>query len=150
MNIPRHTIEIDTVFVTLLFLQNKTTGMKPPKSTREDVFVQYKLWLQSITGEGIIGEGKIKLLQKVSELGSLSAAAESVGISYRKAWEDIRKAERLLGYPLTEKHRGGRDGGKSILTPQAEKLLDAYGALKKDFSRNLDEVVETFKRRISE
>ena len=124
--------------------------MKPPKSTRNDVFIQYKLWLQSISGEGIIGEGKIRLLQKIAELGSLSAAAEVLGMSYRKAWGDIRKAEKLLGYPLTEKHRGGRDGGSSVLTPRAIRLLEAYNALKMDFSRNLDEAVTEFKRRISE
>lgn len=122
--------------------------MKPPKSTRNDVFVQYKLWLSSVSGEGIIGEGKIRLLQAVDELGSLSAAANSLGLSYRKAWGDIKKAEKLLGYELTEKHRGGKDGGKSVLTPAAARLLEAYRALQLEVNRNIDSAVHDFQKKI--
>lgn len=123
--------------------------MKPPKSTRKDVFIQYKLWLSSISGEGIIGEGKIRLLSEIAAKGSLSAAAESLGLSYRKAWGDVKKAEELLGYQLTEKHRGGKDGGGSILTPRAEKLLEAYNALKKELNRNMDDAFSDFQDKIN-
>ncbi len=124
--------------------------MKPPKSTRNDVFVQYKLWLSTISGEGIIGEGRIKLLQEISDKGSLSAAAEALGMSYRKAWGDIKRAEELLGYPLTEKQRGGKQGGRSELTPAAVRLLEAYQALKKEVNRNLDDATANFRRRMNE
>lgn len=123
--------------------------MKPPKSTRTDVFIHYKLWLSSVSGEGIIGDGKIRLLLEIAEKGSLSAAAEALGLSYRKAWGDIRKAEQLLGYPLTEKHRGGKDGGSSILTPQALRLLEAYQALKGEFNRHMDDAFQKFHDRIN-
>jgi molybdate transport system regulatory protein len=124
--------------------------MKLPKPTRNDVFVQYKLWLESISGEGIIGEGKVRLLKEIGLRGSLSAAAEALGLSYRKAWGDIRKAEALLGYPLTEKRRGGKEGGSSILTPQAVRLLDAYDALRKELNRNLDEAISHFQENINQ
>jgi len=124
--------------------------MKPPKSTRKDVFVQYKLWLASVSGEGIIGEGKVQLLQSIDELGSLSAAATALGLSYRKAWGDIRKAEELLGYDLTEKHRGGKDGGRSTLTPAARRLLEAYRALRVEVTRNIDTAVNEFQNKIKE
>lgn len=123
--------------------------MKPPKSTRKDVFVQYKLWLASVSGEGIIGEGRLRLLSSIAEKGSLSAAAEALGVSYRKAWGDIRKAEELLGYPLTEKHRGGKDGGSSVLTAQALKLIEAYEALKKEINRNVGEAFDNFQKKIN-
>jgi molybdate transport system regulatory protein len=118
--------------------------MKPPKSSRNDVFVQYKLWLSSVSGEGIIGDGKVRLLEAIHDTGSLSAASERMGLSYRKAWGDIRKAETLLGYPLTEKHRGGKDGGSSRLTPQALRLLEAYKALQKETERSVEKAFRDF------
>ncbi|MFO7721884.1 MAG: LysR family transcriptional regulator [Bacteroidales bacterium] len=118
--------------------------MKPPKSSRNDVFVHYKLWLSSVSGEGIIGDGKIRLLEAIRDSGSLSAAAERMGLSYRKAWGDIRKAEALLGYPLTEKHRGGKDGGSSTLTPQAIRLLEAYKALQVQTEKSVEKAFREF------
>lgn len=122
--------------------------MKPPKSSRSDVFVQYKLWLSTVSGEGIIGEGKVRLLEEIASHGSLSAAAENMGMSYRKAWGDIKKAEQLLGFPLTEKHRGGKSGGRSLLTPQADRLLKAYHALKKEINRNMDHAFDEFYKKM--
>ncbi|MBU3928739.1 MAG: molybdenum-binding protein, partial [Bacteroidetes bacterium] len=67
--------------------------MKPPKSSKNDVFLRYKLWLSAVSGEGIVGESTHLLLRKIEEMGSLKAAAEFLGISYRKAWGDIKKSE---------------------------------------------------------
>ena len=83
--------------------------MKPPRSSKNDVFLRYKLWLSAVSGEGIIGEGQYQLLREIEKKGSLKAAAECLGTSYRKAWGDIKNAEELLGYDLTEKVRGGID-----------------------------------------
>ena len=111
---------------------------KRGRSNRFNVLLNYKLWLSSMSGEGIISEEVYALLLGVREKGSLKAAAEDTGISYRKAWGDLKKAETLLGYDLTEKTRGGKEGGQSLLTPAALKLLEAYAALQ----QKLDDAVE--------
>jgi molybdate transport system regulatory protein len=121
---------------------------KPPKSSRKDVFLRYKLWLSAVSGEGIIGEGQYKLLCLIGEEGSLKAAAIKMGTSYRKAWGDIRNAEELLGYELTEKQRGGADGGKSILTSKAKKLLEAYEVLHKKLDGAIEDAYDDFKAQI--
>ena len=36
-----------------------------------------------------IGPGKVLLLEKISEKGSISQAAKSIGLSYKKAWKLI-------------------------------------------------------------
>jgi molybdate transport system regulatory protein len=131
-------------------IEKLSQQMKPPKSTRQDVFVQYKLWLSNLSGESIIGENRLRLLQEISDRGSLSAAALALGVSYRKAWGDLRRAEELLGYPLTVKHRGGQKGGCSELTPAAKRLLEAYDALKKELNRSFGEATADFRRRINE
>lgn len=111
---------------------------KRGKANRFNVLLNYKLWLSSMSGEGIISEEVYTLLNGVRDRGSLKAAAEGAGLSYRKAWGDIKHAENLLGYELTDKTRGGKDGGQSVLTPSAVKLLEAYAALQ----QKLDDAVE--------
>jgi len=122
--------------------------MKPPRSSRNDVFLKYKLWLSAVSGEGIIGEGQYSLLKAIEKKGSLKAAAEELGTSYRKAWGDIKKAEELLGYDLTVKHRGGKDGGKSELTDKAKNLLEAYDALNKKLDSAIEDAYEDFKEKL--
>ncbi|MBE9483623.1 MAG: LysR family transcriptional regulator [Bacteroidetes bacterium] len=111
---------------------------KRGKSNRFNVFLNYKLWLSSMSGDGIISEEVCTLLNGIRDKGSLKAAAEAADISYRKAWGDLKQAESMLGYDLTEKTRGGKKGGHSELTPAAKKLLEAYAALQE----KLDDAVE--------
>ena len=121
---------------------------RPPRSSKNDVFLRYKLWLSAVSGEGIIGESQYKLLRAIEENGSLKAAAEGLLISYRKAWGDIKKAEELLGYELTEKQRGGKDGGKSELTSKAKNLLKAYDELHKKLDITIESAYDDFKEQI--
>jgi len=111
---------------------------KRGKSNRFNVLLNYKLWLSSMSGEGIISEEVYALLNEIREKSSLKAAADATGLSYRKAWGDIKQAEEMLGYELTDKTRGGKEGGQSVLTPSAIKLLEAYAALQE----KLDDAVE--------
>jgi len=108
------------------------------KPSKFEIFLNYKLWLSSVTGEGIIEEDRYKLLQLIKEKGSLMAAANEMKISYRKAWGDLKKAEELLGYELIIRQRGGKDGGQSQLTPKAVNLLEAYNVL----HTKMDDAVE--------
>lgn len=119
---------------------------KRGKSNRFNVLLNYKLWLSSMSGEGIISEEVYILLRGISEHGSLKAAAEKAKISYRKAWGSINEAEGLLGYALTDKTRGGKDGGQSVLTKNATRLLEAYTAL----HEKLDDAVEAAYQELKE
>ena len=60
-----------------------------------------KLWISSDEAEGVFGDGKWRLLEAIEKDGSLNAASRSLGISYRKAWGDLKKAESCLDqFPL--------------------------------------------------
>jgi len=89
-----------------------------------------KLWLSSEDVEGVFGDGKWRLLQAIEREGSLRAATDALGISYRKAWGDLRKAEKALGIRFIERHRGGSEGGESHLTEAGKQWLAAYGRLR--------------------
>lgn len=79
-------------------------------------------------GEKFFGEGPCRLLRGVQETGSLRASAMQMGMSYTKALKLIRNAENALGFPLTMRTTGGRDGGGSSLTPEGEEWLGRYEA----------------------
>ena len=64
-------------------------------------------------GDKFFGEGPCRLLRGVEETGSLRAASLSMGMAYTKALKILKNAERALGFPLTERTAGGRDGGGS-------------------------------------
>ena len=117
------------------------------KPSKFEIFLNYKLWLSSVTGEGIIEEDRYKLLQKIREKGSIKAASDEMKISYRKAWGDLKKAEELLGYELIIRQRGGKSGGQSYLTEKAKRLLEAYDALHTRMDDAVEQAYEEFKNK---
>lgn len=70
----------------------------------------------------VFGKGVSNLCNGVRELGSLNAAAKSMGMAYSKAWRIIRDTEDALGIELLI--RDGAHG--STLTDDGNRLLDAY------------------------
>jgi len=98
---------------------------------------KFKLWLNCGHEEGAFGDGKWRLLGAVEKERSLRAASDVLGISYRKAWGDLKKAERVLGVRLVEKQRGGRAGGQTALTPEGKKWVAAYARLREDLERTV-------------
>lgn len=80
------------------------------------------------TGEKFFGEGPCRLLKAVEETGSLRCAAASMEMAYSKALKLIKQAEAALGFPLTQRSIGGKDGGGSTLTPEGRKWLRQYEA----------------------
>lgn len=88
--------------------------------------LEYKIWLADLEGNGILGDGKWKMLKLIAEKGSLKAACDELGYTYRRTWGNIKKIEAFFGFPLLEKHRGGSDGGSMSLTREGQILVRAF------------------------
>jgi len=88
--------------------------------------LQYKIWFTDETGAGLLGDGKWKILKAIDEAGSLTAACEKLGITYRRTWNDLKSIEKRLGFSLLEKNRGGVDGGSTSLTVEGQRLIRAF------------------------
>lgn len=87
--------------------------------------VRMHLWLES--GESVyFGMGRVMLLDRIEEYGSLRKAAESLGMSYRAAWGKLRATEEALGVELVET-MGTKRGGYR-LTPTGRTLRDKFMA----------------------
>ena len=85
----------------------------------------FKLWLQD--GDQLtMSDYRAALLQQVCQSGSLSAAAATMGLSYRRAWGKVRQIEQQLGYQVVRSEAGGIGGGTSRLTVEGEQLLERY------------------------
>jgi len=99
---------------------------------------KFKLWLSMESVEGVFGDGKWRLLKSIEATGSLKAASRSLGISYRKAWGDLKKAQQCLGVDLLRKQRGGRMGGRTTLTDQGKRWVRAYTKFRSEVERTVE------------
>lgn len=94
----------------------------------------FKVWSE-IDGNPLMGPGRCRLLSALQKTGSINAAAKELGISYRRAWAQIRQMEQLLGEPLVVCNRGGSAGGGTYLTPAAVKLMERYRKVSKSVAK---------------
>ncbi len=100
--------------------------------------IKYKIWLEK-DGEVVVGNGKMGLLKRIDEFGSIQKAAEKHGMSYRHAWGTIQKIENRAGFKVVETQVGGKDGGGARLTPKGKEFLDQYDS----FRRGLEKAIES-------
>ena len=114
----------------------------------ERIRPRFKVWLCNDAADGLFGGGKWRLLDAIHRTGSLRAAAESLGISYRKAWGDLRKAESGLGIKFLERRRGGSDGGETRLTETGERWLLEYGRFQKKVEQAVARAFDAWVERI--
>lgn len=85
-----------------------------------------KIQFADDNGIKFFGEGPHQLLRLVEQTGSLRSAAAEMGMAYSKATRLIKQAEVNLGFPLTTRSTGGRDGGGSVLTPEGKRWMKQY------------------------
>jgi len=79
-----------------------------------------------------IGPGKIRLLEAVAELGSISGAGRSLGMSYKRAWDLIAEMNSAFEDHVVLAQPGGRAGGGALLTPLGKELVAHYRAIVAD------------------
>ena len=87
-----------------------------------------KITFTDDNGIKFFGEGPLRLLRCVERTGSLRSAAIEMEMAYSKASKLLKQAEANLGFSLTSRSAGGKDGGGSILTPEGKQWLRQYEA----------------------
>lgn len=81
-----------------------------------------------------IGPGKIALLERMRDCGSLSQAARELDMSYRRAWQLLDNLNRSFREPLVITATGGSGGGGSTLTPLGETVVSTYRKFERDMN----------------
>ncbi|MDZ4792119.1 MAG: winged helix-turn-helix domain-containing protein [Hyphomicrobiales bacterium] len=76
-----------------------------------------------------IGPGKIELLERIAATGSISAAARSMEMSYKRAWDLVEETNKLLGKPVVAAQTGGKQGGGAKLTAFGHSIVTRFRAI---------------------
>ncbi|HSI38090.1 MAG TPA: ModE family transcriptional regulator [Methylotenera sp.] len=72
------------------------------------------------------GPGKAELLEAISQHGSISGAAKSMKMSYKRAWELVMVMNNSFKEPLVTTIVGGPHGGGATITAFGLEVLGKY------------------------
>lgn len=117
---------------------------KNNKDPYSDIQLNYKIWLSTKSGENILGDGKWQILKAIEEHGSLMAATEALGLTYRRTWGNLKKIEKILGVSLLEKSRGGASGGSTHLSTEGKKMVNAFDKFHTKYDKLLNKAFDEF------
>lgn len=86
-----------------------------------------KTKIQIFTDNGsAFGPGKAQLLSAIIDHGSISAAAKSMKMSYKRAWDLVCAMNDAFQENLVITKVGGSQGGGAEVTPFGQKILALY------------------------
>ncbi len=104
---------------------------------KEGIQIRGRLWLES-KGQTYLSWGRIVLLERIDEYGSVSAAAKSMKMSFSHAWKLVEDMNTLAPGPLVEKQAGGRQGGGAWLTDSGKQAVQDFWHLVNKFQEWID------------
>lgn len=99
--------------------------------------IEGRLWLAQ-DERSLAGHGRIDLLQRIDQTGSISQAAKSIGMSYKTAWDAVDAMNNLSGAPLVERSTGGKGGGGTHLTERGKRLIASFHRIEQEHQRFLE------------
>lgn len=102
--------------------------------------------LRVLLGEAIaIGPGKAQLLERIEATGSISAAARTMGMSYRRAWLLVDTMNQCFHEPLVETAAGGKGGGGARVSPLGHEVLARYRAMERRAAAAVEDAMAEFR-----
>ena len=93
-----------------------------------------RFWL-TLNGRNFLGRGRVELLQRIRETGSISKAAKAMKMSYKAAWDAIDTMNNLAGEPLVQRVTGGKGGGGTVLTRRGAQLVENFHLIESEHRR---------------
>lgn len=104
----------------------------------DNITIRNRLWLMK-DGRSYLGEGRVSLLKAIQKNGSISAAARSMNMSYKKAWEAIDAMNSLSDEPLVIRTTGGSGGGGTKVTEAGEAAIELFQSINNRCNTFLDD-----------
>jgi molybdate transport system regulatory protein len=86
-------------------------------------------------GRSPVGRDRIQLLEAVAQCGSITKAAQAVGLSYKGAWDALNAINNLLPRPAVVSQTGGRHGGGATVTEDGRALIAAFHLIEERLAR---------------
>jgi molybdate transport system regulatory protein len=84
-----------------------------------------------------VGLERIALVEAVGELGSITAAAKQMGLSYKGAWDAIQALNNLFDAPLIAASAGGKAGGAATVTSRGHAVIKAFREVEREIGAAL-------------
>lgn len=106
--------------------------------------IRVRCWI-TIAGEKHFGPGPAELLERIQQSGSISKAAEAMGMSYKKAWDMVEHMNVKGSKPYVITQKGGSKGGGTELTDTGKSVLASYYKLKERIDKIVQEESELLK-----
>jgi molybdate transport system regulatory protein len=88
--------------------------------------IKGRLWLEK-NSETFLSWGRVVLLERIRETGSIAAAARAMKMAYSHAWTLVANMNRLAREELVARTFGGKNGGRAWLTPAGEAAVAQFG-----------------------
>jgi len=104
------------------------------RSLRSRLTPRHKVWL-NWDGVFLMCPRSLHFLAAVETAGSIRAAGEAVGWSYRTCLNRLRQMERVLGRRMLATTRGGPVGGGARLTLEAHELVGMFTRWQREVDR---------------
>ena len=103
-----------------------------------------KLHVRILTEDAIaLGPGKAELLEAIHRTGSISQAAKSMNMSYRRAWQLVDTMNQCFQSALVETQTGGSHGGGAVLSEFGLQVLQKFRQMEQKAKQTLaDEFAE--------
>ena len=90
-----------------------------------------RVWIDGPEGT-FIGYGRVVLLERIMEHGSISKAAKSMQMAYRHAWDLVDSMNRQAKRPFVELATGGKGGGGAQVTAAGKDAIKIFWQFHKD------------------
>lgn len=94
----------------------------------------------TIAGTNFGGPGRVELLAKIAEHGSITNAAKAMKMSYKAAWDAIDLMNNLASVPLVERSSGGKGGGGTRLTQRGKQLVENFAVIQREHRKFVDQL----------
>jgi molybdate transport system regulatory protein len=104
------------------------------KKTAASATFRGRVWVDGKDGT-FLGNGRVVLLERIREHGSITKAATSMQMAYRHAWDLVDSMNKQAKRPFVELSTGGRGGGGARITEDGELAIQLFWKFSEDFKR---------------
>lgn len=99
-------------------------------------------------GSPAIGPGKAALVEHIARSGSISSAARTMGMSYRRAWQLVEALNESFAEPVVVTAVGGKRGGGAKVTAFGYDLVRRFRAMESKASAAIAGDIQHLARRL--
>jgi molybdate transport system regulatory protein len=106
--------------------------------------LNFKVWIEDENGKPIMGKGGVELVKSIIETGSIAGAADKVNVSYKFAWEYVRRINSFVGG--IEFRKGGKNAGGTEVSERVKKMIEIY----EEAVKEVNQVLEKYNKKLNE